>query len=284
MQIQNLKYQFKDKIVLDIPALEFPKNAIFGLTGPNGAGKTTLLSLLAGILRIQSGTISKSPTCGLLLQNTSFYQEMTGYQNLNYFCDINSIELKHIPRILDLVKIDNKIANQKFKTLSQGTKQRLLIARAFLSKSDFILLDEPFNAVDIPTMIMMKKSIQDFVETEKKTIIISSHQLKEIEDLITYGAILNKGKLVYVFSKDDLYKTDANFSIFYKGNITSLKKYVEDNKISYKAENNHLTLYNLSDEIKWGILDFCKNKTFMITRIDFQPTLEDVFISKIQGI
>ena len=185
MQIDNLVHRYDNKTVLDIPFLEFPQNSIFGLTGPNGAGKTTLISLISNILSVQQGTITKQNTCGLLLQNTSLYSEMTGVQNLDYFCKINNINKNCIKDVLRLVQIDTQTALKKFKSLSQGNKQRLLIARAFLTNAEVILLDEPFNAVDVPTMRLMKEAIKNFSEASKKKnnhLITSSKRNRRLDN------------------------------------------------------------------------------------------------------
>ncbi len=283
MQITDLQYSYAGTTVLNIPKLTIPRSAIYGLTGPNGAGKTTLLSLLAGILPLQRGQIETDGPCGLLLQQTSLYPEMTGYQNLAYYCALNGFGSAGVPEMLDLARIDRDTASRPVRTLSQGNRQRLLIARAFLSPSHYILLDEPFSAVDVPSILLMKEAIRDYGRDHRKTVIISSHQLREIEDLITHGVIIKQGRVVYTFDKKvAAEEQNSRMKIYCREVPKELLRYLQEAGYSYDTREGTVTIHGLSELQRWETVEACRNQQVPLIRIDFQSSLEDLFIEKVR--
>ena len=278
MHLSDLRYAFGGHLVLDIRDLTIPPGSIYGLTGPNGAGKTTLLSLISGILPLQEGRITPSGPSGLLLQQTALYPEMTGRQNLTYHCALNDLVPGQIHEILDLVRIDRAAADRPVKRLSQGNRQRLLIARAFLTPSDYILLDEPFNAVDVPTVLVMKESIRAFAKLHRKTVIVSSHQLREIEDLITHGVMLKEGKVVHVFDRSVPNGSPSRLTIHLRVIPEAFLDYLGTAGYTYRVSPNAVIIEGLSESQKWEVMMGCRDQSLPIVRIDFAATLEDLFL------
>ena len=278
MHIYGLRYAYSGQVVLDIPDLKIPAGSICGLTGPNGAGKTTLLSLMSGILPLQEGRITPSGPSGLLLQQTALYPEMSGRQNLAYHCALNDVAPGVMDEILDLVRIDPAAADRPVKMLSQGNRQRLLIARAFLTPSDYILLDEPFNAVDVPTVLVMKESIRAFVQLHRKTVIVSSHQLREIEDLITHGVMLKEGRVVHVFDRRLPNGANSTLTIHLVAISDVFIEYLRATGYTFRVTPTSVTLQGLSESQKWQVVLACRDQEVPIVRIDFAATLEDLFL------
>lgn len=171
-------------------------NKIYGLIGENGSGKTTLISILAGIQKSQSGDIQHVSEPGLLLQNVGFYQNLSALDNLRLFAYERGVPEAMIGEVLQLTSFSTDFFQKKYKHLSQGYKQRLGIARSFLTHGNLILLDEPFTAVDLPTVRVLKRAIRQYVAQNGKTLLISSHQLKEVSDLLDETLLIRAKKIV----------------------------------------------------------------------------------------
>ncbi|MEL6944082.1 MAG: ABC transporter ATP-binding protein [Bacteroidota bacterium] len=208
--VNNLSFSYKDKEIFSQTSFVLRPNRIYGLIGPNGVGKTTLISILAGIQSQGNASISNVKHPGLLLQGVGFYENLTVLDNLKISKFDKKSSSISIEQVLALVKMTD-YHSVKYSNLSQGYKQRLGIARSLLTDGNLVLLDEPFTAVDVQTVRLLKKSILDYVASTQKTIVISSHQLKIIDDLIDQPLMI-KAKKVHSF---DLKETEQRDRIIY---------------------------------------------------------------------
>ncbi|TAE29180.1 MAG: ABC transporter ATP-binding protein [Cytophagales bacterium] len=283
MNIQNVSFGYKNGFVLQDVSFTLPNPSIFGLIGPNGAGKTTLFSILSGILKPSSGTFVYSEKPGLLLQNNALYKEATGRENLQLFCKINRISPNQVSTALEVVEIDSLTANRKYKEYSQGQKQRLLIARAFLTPSKLILLDEPFNAVDLPTMLILKNSIKSIVATEQKTVVISSHHLREIDDLIDSGIILNKGRVIHQFGLLNNVAQPLAITVYVDGQPDRLCSYLLANKYLFRKQQNQISITCSATSPAWPIIRFCEETGIALKRIEYGESLENMLINRLNA-
>ena len=175
IQVTDLTYAYGRTVVLKNVHFTLRPARIYGLIGENGSGKTTLLSLLAGILRPRSGQLEHVRRPGLLLQGTGFYDNLSVRDNLRLFALEAGISGLTIEAVLEFTGYPPERYETPYRVLSQGYKQRLAIARSFLTDGNLILLDEPFTAVDLPTIRSLKKAILDYVHATGKTVLISSH-------------------------------------------------------------------------------------------------------------
>ena len=200
----------KGQFALDSVTFEVPTNTIFGLLGPNGAGKTTLFSLVAGFLKPTRGTVevlginienvselrgrlSILPQDALFQANVPVLEQMIFFGQLSGFTRAQATD--EAMRALEIVGLADQ-AKKNARVLSHGMSKRLGIAQAFLGKPEVILLDEPTAGLDP----VNAKGIRDLIKTIKQTatgtLIISSHNLPEIEELCSHVAILDHGKLI----------------------------------------------------------------------------------------
>ena len=196
MNLQNVSFSYGPQQVLQNIDLELKPGKLYGLVGANGAGKTTLLSLMAGAILPSSGTVEGFERPGLLLQGCSLYNSASGHKNLELFCAEAKVSPNKIPYVLDLLQISEQYRQMPFQNYSQGYKQRLLIARSLLLPSPIVLLDEPFTAVDIATVALIKQALQTIATEQQKCVLVSSHQLRELEQLVASLLVLYKGKLL----------------------------------------------------------------------------------------
>lgn len=200
-------------LALDDVSLTIKKGEVFGLLGPNGAGKTTLISILSTIviptsgavrvggLDIQKEAAEARKLIGLVTSNErSFYWRLTGRQNLQFFAELYRVpanEIKsRLQELLSTLDIES-YAERRFDKYSTGIRQRFAVARALLHQPQILYMDEPTKGLDPNAAGNLLSLIkQRILGIWNPTIIITSHNLKDIEELCTRVAILNQGKII----------------------------------------------------------------------------------------
>jgi len=208
-------------VAVDRVDISLAEGEIFGLVGPNGAGKTTLIKLLTTLLRPTSGHASVGGldvvkdeyqirrTVGLVTSNErSFYWRLTGRQNLRFFASLYDLPAREaevwIDELFELLGLSEQ-ADRRFDAYSTGMKQRLSFARGLLTKPRFLFMDEPTKGVDPASRADIIHIIQErIIERWKPTILITSHNLSEIEVLCGRIALMQKGRFVAVGTLDEL--------------------------------------------------------------------------------
>jgi ABC-2 type transport system ATP-binding protein len=209
------------KLAVDTVDLQLHDGEIFGLVGPNGAGKTTLIRLLSGMLLPTSGaatvggfdivTASRSVRrlVGLVSSNErSFYWRLTGRQNLCFFADLYRIPKMEarawMAELMELLDVGD-VADVRFDQYSTGQRQRMAIARGLLSKPKILLMDEPTKGVDPIGASQLVHIIRDrIVKLWHPTILVTSHNLVEIERLCRRIALMAEGRIVAMGEIDEL--------------------------------------------------------------------------------
>jgi lantibiotic transport system ATP-binding protein len=215
---EDLCYEFaKGTAVLKNVNLIVPEGAVYGFLGPNGAGKTTTLRLLLGLLRMQKGSvkiygnsfaqnrISILKQTGSLIEQPSLYPHLTGSENLDIYRIIYSCTKQRVDEVLKLVKLDDA-RGKLVKAYSLGMKQRLSIALALLHKPKLLILDEPTNGLDPQGIIEIRELIASLAKDTGVTVLVSSHNLSEVEKIATHVGIINKGSLLFQGNIEELQK------------------------------------------------------------------------------
>ena len=209
LKIENLSKSYDKNLVLKNINLEIEEGSIFGLIGPNGAGKSTLMKSILGLVKKDSGSISlygkeinaknqkeTNKNLGSLIENPSFYDHLTAYDNLDLICDMKNIKKDNIDKVLKDVGLFTS-KNKKVRDFSLGMKQRLGIAIALIGNPKFLILDEPINGLDPYGIEEMRDLFQNIVKNSNTSILISSHILDEIEKISSHIGILKNGVLTY---------------------------------------------------------------------------------------
>lgn len=197
------------KILKNI-TLDIANGEITGILGPNGAGKSTLLSLINGLRNHNKGNIilldenlpSKNGKIrqhlGVVLQETALYEELTTFENLQFFASLYNVKnpIKRIIEVLDLLKLTDR-SDQIVNTLSGGLKRRIAIARALLHDPELLIIDEPTLGVDAETRHAIWMHLR-LLKSQGRTIVIATNYLDEALALCGKVAVLNLGELVTV--------------------------------------------------------------------------------------
>ena len=204
--------------VVDHLSLTVPEGCVYGFLGPNGAGKSTTMKMLLGLVHPTGGsvellghTLNEANRIALLRQTGSLIESPSGYlhltarENLAIVADLKEVERRDIDRVLDIVHL-TKDADRKVGQYSLGMKQRLGIAMALLGSPKLLILDEPTNGLDPAGIQEMRSLIASMPQTTGATVLISSHLLGEIEQMVDQVGILNHGKLLFEGSLQQLQK------------------------------------------------------------------------------
>ena len=225
---------FRKKVITALSRvnISIKKGELFGLLGSNGAGKTTLLKVFCTLVLPTSGKAFVNgldvTTAGkdirrkigyVLSDERSFYWRLTGRQNVKFFAILNNIPRSEIERrterVLHCVGLTQH-ANSRFKDYSTGMRKKLAIARGLLVNPEILFMDEPTSGLDPLIADSIRKLIKTkLVEEERKTVILTTHNLKEAEEICDCLAVLDKGEIKALGTVEEL-----------KRQISSYKRYV----------------------------------------------------------
>ena len=181
------------------------KGRITGFLGPNGAGKSTTLRCLVGLSAPTSGTAliydkryrdldNPLSQVGTVLDSRGFHPALTGKQNLRVVAAAAGIQDSRVDEVLEMVELKDA-AGKRMKNYSLGMKQRLALAGAILGDPEILILDEPANGLDPAGIAWLRKFLRKLAEGGR-TILVSSHQLAEMQNTVDDVLIINKGKLI----------------------------------------------------------------------------------------
>lgn len=213
LRLENIAFSYHDKNketkVLDSFSMSLEKETINVLMGSSGSGKTTLFRLISGLSYPDSGTIllhdkdvtkdiPQTRDLALLFQNPVLYPHLTVYQNvmmgLNYFGLKEEEKDIKVKKVLSLLKLTSRV-NYKPRHLSGGEKEKVALAKAFVREPLLLLLDEPFHSIDPSGKKPLFDMLRQLKDEYHTTILMISHDFKEISDFADYVIILDKGRV-----------------------------------------------------------------------------------------
>jgi len=213
MQLKNTVKQFEDFCALDSVNLEIPKGTAFGLLGSNGAGKSTILRLFSGIYKAEAGEV--------LIDDEPVYDNVSAKQKVFFINDetvqfggftlrqLKDFYKQFYPDFSEeiferLEKIIQLPMNKKISTFSKGMKRQAIVIIGIACCTPYLLLDEAFDGLDPTMRIIVKRMLVDAMCERELTVVISSHNLKEINEMCDTAALLHKGKIVFNRELDSL--------------------------------------------------------------------------------
>lgn len=253
---------------------------ILGFIGPNGAGKTTTIKLILGLQNITSGKVyingydieenfkKAIENVGTIVESPDLYMYMSGYENLKLVANLyKNVDKKRIDEIVKLVGLENRIKD-KVSKYSLGMRQRLGIAQALLHRPKLLILDEPTNGLDPEGIKEVKVLLKKLAKQENMAILISSHNLAELDTFCNKISIIKNGEIVETndidtFKKDiknNCYILEVEDSsvigsiIDYKMDIlteTEVRVYIEKEKVPLLIKElvlRNVKIYNVSEE------------------------------------
>ena len=239
LSTDSLTKKYKNISAVDHVNLEIRQGDIYGLVGKNGAGKTTLLRMITGQAFATEGQISlfgasseealnqRRKRIGAIIETPSFYSYMTGKQNLEYYRIQRGIpDKKCVEEALIEVGL-SEAGNKKYKDYSLGMKQRLGLALALMNRPELLLLDEPINGLDPFGIVEIRNLLLKLNRDKKITILISSHILSELSNLVSNYGFIENGKLVKQITSEDLTKESNRYIELRVDNVEAMTALLE---------------------------------------------------------
>lgn len=209
IETKALCKQFGPHTAVDHVELHVPQGCVYGFIGPNGAGKSTTMKMLLGLIHPTAGRVrllgqeltekSRLPLLrqtGSLIESPAGYLHLTAQENLEIVADLKGVPHKDISRVLDIVHLTQD-RNRRVGQYSLGMKQRLGIAMALLGSPKLLILDEPTNGLDPAGIQEMRALIRNMPAATGATVLISSHLLGEMEQMVEQVGIIDHGHILF---------------------------------------------------------------------------------------
>lgn len=220
IRTQSLSKRYGDSLIVKGINMSVMEGTIYGFCGPNGAGKSTTLKMLLGLVRSTEGEISllgRKMTAknrieilrqtGSLIESPSYYGHLSGRENLEILQGLLKVPKENVDEVLKIVRLDGQ-GKKRASNYSLGMKQRLGLAAALLNFPKLLILDEPTNGLDPAGIQEMRELIRSLPEKYGMTVIISSHLLSEIDQIVDDIGIIANGRLKYQGSLEKLHEHD----------------------------------------------------------------------------
>ena len=293
LKCENLNKKFGKKQILKDVSFDIFKGDILGFIGPNGAGKTTTIKLILGLQSITEGRvlingfdIEKQFTkaiekVGAIVENPDLYMYMSGYENLKLIANLyKGIDEKRINEVVKLVKLENRIQD-KVSKYSLGMRQRLGIAQAILHRPSLLILDEPTNGLDPEGIREMRELLIDLAKNEQMAILISSHNLAELDNLCNKVCIIKNGKIIETSEIEEIKKeTKNNYRIFEIDDTNKIKEIIE---YAIIIDKNLFKLDVAKDEVPKIVKLLVRNNVLIYSIYEEEKSLEEAFFEKTGG-
>lgn len=296
LRVKNLTKKYGNRIAVDNISFDVFEGEIFGFLGPNGAGKTTAIKMITGLSKPDSGNVlicGKSIkthfekailNVGGIIENPEMYKNLSGLENLKYFAGLyKNVDRKRIDEVVEIVGLTDRIKD-KVRTYSLGMKQRLGIAQALLHRPRLLILDEPTNGLDPSGIIEMRRFLKKTAINEGIGILISSHNLSEMELMCDSIGIISSGRLEKIRAIDQLKEYNDNQQVYLKVNFPNfagklIMSKFNPEKISIIKDT--LTINISHDKIPEITSLLVSNGIAVYSATAVVKTLEDVFLDTI---
>ena len=299
IEVKNITKRFNDKLVLDNISFEVEEGEIFGLIGPNGAGKSTLINIITTLLSSNSGEISicgynikseplkAKANIGLVPQELAIIEDMSAYDNLEYFGSFYNLSGKllkeRIKEVLDITGLYDR-RKDKVKTFSGGMKRRLNIAAAIMHHPKVLIMDEPTVGVDPQSRNLIFEFTKKCCKEKGMTVIYTSHYMEEIEDLCSRIFIIDLGEEVSYGTKQEILETiNINNKVRIEGSgITaeSIYKISKLNTVTDITEEDNAIIIEIKNNFKISqVISILEESNASLIKIAYEEVkLEDAFL------
>lgn len=291
IELCDVYKEYKSVRTVDLKHLTVRKGEIYGFLGPNGAGKSTTMKMILSLVKPTSGSIyvmgkpisrrSYLNQIGSMIEEPSYYPNLTAYENLHVFQQMLGFNKEHIWPTLQRVGLaDLKNKNKLVRDYSLGMKQRLALAFALVKKPTILLLDEPTNGLDPAGIHEIRELILSLAHSEGLTVFISSHILSEIEHVADRVGIIHKGHLVYEGEVDAI---KSNTWVEIGGRFICEKVVTQLRAIEVYPRDistRRIVLDSLSDDNIAAVVKTLVNAQADIYAVERKTeTLEDIFLN-----
>lgn len=294
IKVSHLHKQFRDVTAVDDLSFTVNEADVYGFLGQNGAGKSTTIRMLLTLIEPTSGDVELFgmnlrthrkqilKQVGAVIERPDLYKYLSAYENLSLFARMSGLHLgrKQLMEQLEQVGLAGR-AGSKVRTYSQGMKQRLGIAVALVHNPQLIILDEPTNGLDPQGIADMRNLILHLSHHLKKTVLVSSHLLSEIEQIASRMIIIDKGKKIVEGDTEALFDPSKTVVQVKVTDINAAAGKIKESKWAgaMREVNNHSMLFQLHrDEVPQLNRDLV-NMNIDVLSLEPRNSLEEYFLS-----
>jgi ABC-2 type transport system ATP-binding protein len=224
IRLESVTKRYGATTALDNLSLEFPERRLTGFLGPNGAGKTTTFRVCLGLTRPQQGraevlgmqvgpdTPRIVKRVGAVVEEPGLHKTLDAVDNLRAAAMILGRGSGEIPALLEFVDL-TRDAHRKVETYSKGMRQRLALAMAMLGDPEVLLLDEPLDGLDPAGQVAFRTRLRALVDEQGKTVVVSSHDMSDVEQLADHVVVISRGRLVASGPLSEVLGTSDSFRV-----------------------------------------------------------------------
>ena len=298
ISVKHLSKEFKEVKAVDDLSFEVPAGAVYGFLGQNGAGKSTTIRMLLTLIRPSSGHIELFGMnlqqhrkeilrqVGAIIERPDLYKYLTALENLKIFAAMSGVRItsKQYMDQLEMVGLAER-AHSKVRTYSQGMKQRLGIATALIHNPQLIILDEPTNGLDPQGIADIRNLILHLSRDLKKTLLVSSHLLSEMELIADNMLIIDKGRKVVEGKVRDLFDPSETLVELKTTDDEAALTQLQASSFShtiFRRNNDHILLKLHAASVPSLIEELVKRNTGILS-VHSKNSLEDYFLSLTSG-
>lgn len=293
LEVKDLNKSFGKKQVLRDVSFEMRQGEILGLIGPNGAGKTTAIKLILGLQSINSGEVLingydikkefRDAICsvGAIVESPDLYMYLTGRKNLELIARLyKGVTKERIDEVVKIVGLENRI-DDKVSKYSLGMRQRLGIAAAIIHKPNVLILDEPTNGLDPEGIKDLRILLKKLAKTEKMGILISSHNLSELESFVTDVCLIKNGEVITTAPIEEIKKDEKTSYVIKLDKTSKIKSLLSEN--DEILNERFIKVYRDEKDIPELIEILVKNK-YKIYEVRVNVlSLEEAFLNRAGG-
>ena len=300
VETQNLTKRYHDKLAVNALNLTVQEGEIFGFLGPNGAGKTTTILMALGLTEPTSGRVSVcgfDPTIeplevkrrvGYLPENPGFYEDMSAAENLLYMARLNRIPddeaRRRTSEVLDQVGLSED-GRRLVREFSRGMKQRLGIAEVLVKKPKAVILDEPTLGIDPDGAIRILELIKGLNRERNLTVMLSSHQLQQVQEICSRVGIIVKGRLIVQGQMDELGRAilkerQWNFLLEVGAGANGLENDLRAiNGVDEIEKRSHGLFLRCTRDVRPEVVSLLARKNLPLLQLRSEdPTLEEIYL------
>lgn len=294
LKCDDLHKSFRKKEILKGVSLTVSSGDILGFIGPNGAGKTTTIKLILGLQKIGSGSVTINgfdiqknfekaiSKVGAIIENPDLYMYLSGYDNLKLIANLyKGVGKSRIDEVVKLVGLENRI-NDKVGKYSLGMRQRLGVAQAILHKPNLLILDEPTNGLDPEGIRDLRNLLIKLAKEENMGILISSHNLAELESFCNKVCIIKNGVIVESSDIEEVKKetSDGNY-IIEVDDSKRARMIIGD--LSTAQDSTHILVHSDKENVPFIIKKLVLQDIKIYSIKEDVVSLEDAFFKKTGG-
>jgi ABC-2 type transport system ATP-binding protein len=300
VETKDLSKRYREKLAVNALNLTVQEGEIFGFLGPNGAGKTTTILMLLGLTEPSAGDVAVcgfdprrealevKRRVGYLPENPGFYDDMSACDNLLYMARLNRIPEKESRRrtseVLEQVGLAED-GRRLVREYSRGMKQRLGIAEVLVKKPTAIILDEPTLGIDPDGAIRILELIKDLNRDHNLTVLLSSHQLQQVQQICSRVGIIVKGRLIVQGEMDELGKSilkgrQWNFLLEVSGDDGGLERELRSMQgVDEVEKRSHGWFLRCTQDVRGEVVPLVARNGLKLLQLRSEdPTLEEIYL------